>query len=407
MKAEIISIGDEILIGQITNTNASFIAEKLTEIGIDVKWITTVGDNENQIFESIATAEKRSDLTVVTGGLGPTHDDITKNVFVKYFKSKLILDEALLQELRARFKARKIKMVKANEEQALVPDNATVIKNEVGTAPGLLFERNNKYFFVLPGVPVEMKTITEDFIVPFLKKKNKKIIIKRVLHFSGIPESTLFEKLGDIKQLEKKAKIAFLPHFGLIDIRLTTSGTDPQTCLISIESVEKAIRKKVGSKIWGTDEETIEDVIINKILEMKKTVSIVEYGTRGEITNRLTKHQDHKKCLIQGLVLGSLNSFKSLLGQSDLTIEPDDNVSEKVAKNLAQKIKHKCYADIGIAILHNNNVETPSFIALSDSRQTLCWKSIFPRKGDFAINRIVVATLHNLHYYISKKNLLD
>ena len=407
MKAEIISIGDELLIGQITNTNASFIANKLTEIGVDVNWITTVGDNEEQILESIATAEKRTDVTIVTGGLGPTHDDITKNVFVKYFQSKLVLDEALLRELRQRFRARKIKMVKTNEEQALVPDNATVIKNEVGTAPGLLFEKNNKYFFVLPGVPIEMKTITEDFILPFLKKKNKKIIMKRVLHFSGIPESTLFEKLGDIKQLEKKAKIAFLPHFGLIDIRLTTSGTDKQACLKNIKNVEKSIRKKVGSKIWGTDEETIEDIILNKLLEMKKTLSIVEYGTRGEIINRLTKHQDLEKYLIQGLVLGSLNSIETLFGQSDLTIEHDNSVNEKSAKYLAKKINQQCSADIGLAILHNNNVETPSFIALSDSNQTLCWKSVFPRKGDFAIKRLVVATLHHLHYYTSKKNLLD
>jgi nicotinamide-nucleotide amidase len=407
MKAEIISIGDELLIGQTINSNSSFIADKLTEIGVDVNWITTVGDNENQIFESIETAEKRSDVTIVTGGLGPTHDDITKNVFVKYFQSTLILDEALLRELRQRFKARKIKMVKTNDEQAMVPDNATVIENEVGTAPGLLFEKNNKFFFVLPGVPIEMKTITEDFILPFLKKKNKKVIIKRVLHFSGIPESTLFEKLGDIELLEKQAKIAFLPHFGLIDIRLTASGTDPQTCLKGIKSVEKTIREKVGSKIWGTDDDTIEGIIIDKMLENKKTISIVEYGTRGEIINKLTNNQDSEKYLIQGLVLGSLKSIETLFGQSDLIIEHDDSVSEKKAKYLAQKIKQQNSADIGLAILHNNNVETASFIALSDSNQTLCWKSIFPRKGDFAIKRLVVTTLHHLHYYISKKNLLD
>lgn len=407
MKAEIISIGDELLIGQIANTNASFLADKLTEIGITVNWITTVGDNEDQIFESIAAAEKRSDVTVVTGGLGPTHDDITKNVFSSYFGNNLILDKTLLQELRQRFSARKIKMVKANEEQALVPDNAKIIKNKMGTAPGLLFEKNNKYFFVLPGVPVEMKTMTKNFILPFLKKKNKKIIKKRVFHLSGIPESTLFEKLGDIEQLEKQAKIAFLPHFGMVDIRLTASGVNEQNCLRRIESVEKIIRKKVAANIWGVDGETIEEVILNKILKLGKTLSIVEYGTRGEIITKLTRHKDTEKYFIQGLVLGSLNSIEMFFGKGYLKIKPGNIVNEDTAKWMAKRIKEKTNSDLGLAILHNNQLETASFIGLSDSVQTLCWRNLFPYKSDITIKRLVIATLHNLYHYISNKNLLD
>lgn len=403
MKAEIISIGDELLIGQIANTNASFIADKLTEIGVHVNWITTVGDNEDQIFESIATAEKRSDVTVVTGGLGPTHDDITKNVFVKYFQSNLILDEGLLQELRQRFKRAKIKMVKINEDQALVPDNATVIKNKVGTAPGLFFEMNNKFFFVLPGVPVEMKTMTENFILPFLKKKNKTVIKKRVLHLSGIPESTLFEKLGDIEQLEKQAKIAFLPHFGMVDIRLTASGENEQNCQARIKSVEKVIRKNVGSFIWGENEESIEEVILNKLIETKKTLSIVEYGTRGEVINRLTKHQSPEKYFVQGLVFASLERVEKYFGKRDLKIAHGNLVSEDTAKWLANKIKEKTNSDLGLAILHNNQSETASFTALSDPAQTLCWRNVFPHKSDVAIKRLVIAILHNLYHNLYYK----
>ncbi len=398
MKAEIISIGDELLIGQIANTNASFIAEKLTEIGVHINWITTIGDNEDQIFESIATAEKRSDVTVVTGGLGPTHDDITKNVFVKYFQSNLVLDEKLLQELRQRFRARKIKMVKTNEEQALVPDNATVIKNKVGTAPGLLFEKSNKYFFVLPGVPVEMKIMTENFILPLLQNKNNTVIKKRVLHFSGIPESTLFEKLGNIEQLEKQAKIAFLPHFGMIDIRLTASGESEPECLSRIKGVETTIRDKVGSFIWGVDDETIENVILNNLIKKEKTLSIIEYGTQGEIIKRLTKHQSPEKYFVQGLVFASLKRAKKYFGKSVLEIEHNNLVCEDTAKWFAQKIKEKTNSDLGLAILHNSQQDTTSFIALSDPSQTFCWKNAFPHKHEIAIKRLAVATLYNLYH---------
>ncbi len=405
--AEIISIGDELLIGQIGNTNALFIADKLTEIGIEVKWITVIGDNEDQILESIATAENRSEVTVVTGGLGPTHDDITKTVFVKYFRSNLILDKALLQELNQRFEKRKIKMVKANEEQALVPDNAKIIKNKIGTAPGLLFKKNDKYFFVLPGVPIEMKMMTENYIIPFLKKKNKKVIKKRVLHLSGIPESTLFEKLGDIEKLEKQAKIAFLPHFGIVDIRLTASGLEERLCLQRIENVEKAIREKVGSDIWGTDEQELEEVIIKKLIEQKKTLSIVEYGTRGEITAKLTRHQNPEKYFVQSFIISSLNIYEKLTGKSDPKVKPVEMVSEETAKYLADNIKEKTNADLGLAIVHDNQLKTTSFVALSDSNQTICWSSAFPHKTDVAIKRVVIDVLHNFYHYISTKNLLD
>ena len=297
-------------------------------------------------------------------------------------------------------------MVKANEEQALVPDNAKIIKNKIGTAPGLLFD-NNKYFFILPGVPIEMKTMTENFIIPLLKKKNKKFIKKRVLHFSGIPESTLFEKLGDIEKLEKLAKIAFLPHFGIVDIRLTASGLNERLCIKNIERVEKVIREKVGSNIWGTDEETLEEVIINKLIERGKTLSIVEYGTRGEITAKLTRHQNPEKYFVQSSIISSLNLCERLLGKSDPKVKPVEMVSEKTAKYLAANIKEKTNADLGLAIVHDNQLETTSFIALSDSRQTCCWSSAFPHKTNVAIKRVVIDALHNFYHYILNKNLLD
>ena len=161
MNAEILSIGNEILIGRTINTNSAFIGRKLTEIGIDVRWITAVGDTQEDLLEAIAIADNRADVIIATGGLGPTHDDITKTVFCKYFGSNLILNETILGAVKNRFKKRGIEMPGVNVGQAMVPDNAAILENHFGTAPGLRFKKNGKYFFVIPGVPFEMQNLIE------------------------------------------------------------------------------------------------------------------------------------------------------------------------------------------------------------------------------------------------------
>jgi len=402
MKAEIISIGDEILIGQIVNTNAAFIAQKLTDIGFDVDWITTVGDNEERLLEAIKTAERRTDIIIATGGLGPTHDDITKKVFARYFNSKLILNEQIFQKIRERFRRRRIRMAKTNKEQAMVPDNATLVDNEVGTAAGLLFEKNGKYFFVLPGVPAEMISMMESFIVPFLNKKTNRIFKKRILHTTGIPESTLFEKLGNIEDLEKLAKIAFLPTYSGVNIRFTVRGPNELFCQERIDRVEKVFRGKFAKYIWGTDDDTIESIVTRLLINRAKSISIIEFGTHGKVCAQLTNVPDVEKFFIQGLTIGSIDTLKKFLDYSLYQSSVEELVTAKSCEELAVKIKQISGSDIALAIMHNDTLDVTTYIAFCDDHQVKSQRYIFTFHPAMNIQRITTTALKLLYQHLSK-----
>lgn len=401
MNVEIISIGDEILIGQIVNTNASYIAEKLTEIGYDVNWITTVGDDQDRIWEAIQTAEKRTDVILATGGLGPTHDDITKTIFAGYFNSNLILNEEVLQKIKDRFRRRRIRMAKTNKEQALVPDNATIIENSVGTAAGLLFEKVGKYFFVLPGVPVEMIAMMESYIIPFLKSKVTKIYKKRILHTTGIPESTLFEKLGTIEELEKLVKIAFLPTYSGVNVRLSVQGQDQVSCQKKIEIVENVFREKISDYIWGVDDDTIEKVVANLLINRSKSISVAEFGTNGNITAQLASVPEVDKFLNQGLTIGSVDMLKKIIelpaSQSNLS----EVINQNNCEALSRKIKQNSGADISLAIMHNDNLDVTTHIAYCDQHGVKSQRYIFTFHPSMNFQRIAATALKLLYQYLT------
>lgn len=405
MIAEIISIGDELLIGQTINTNSSDIARQLTDVGITVNWITTVGDDAENIKRILSQAETRADVIIATGGLGPTHDDITKKVFSDYFNSPLILDDVVLENLRSRFAKSNMKLTASNQAQALVPEKARVIKNSVGTAPALLFEKTKKYFFVLPGVPVEMKAIMMDFIVPFLKDKNNQIIKKRVLHTSGIPESYLFEKLGDINALEKNAKIAFLPYFGRVDVRLTAIGESEQECLEKIKKVEIFIRSKVERNIWGTDDETFEQVIINKLKQQKLKLSVVELGTRGEIISMLTNDENPDLYFNLGFVIGSFFEFKKILKIAQLDLTESEIYSASGTERLVEQVRKITNSTISLGITFNLQDKKHAIIALSSRAQTFSQQYSFPYNPEITIKRLTTAALHQLYQFLTPQKI--
>ena len=403
MNAEIISIGDELLIGQTINTNATFIAQKLTEIGVEVKWITCVGDDEDQIKYQLSVSEKRSQVIILTGGLGPTHDDVTKKVLVRYFRSNLILNQQLLDELRKRFEKRKIKMAKCNEAQALVPDNAIILDNRIGTAPGLLFQKDRKYFFVLPGVPVEMKAITIDHIVPFLQKKSRQVLKKRIIHTMGIPESTLFEYLGDIKEIEKIVKIGFLPQTGRVDIKLLASGRDKKDCTKKINQVEKIILSKIGNKVWGFDEDSYEDVIVQKLSEKKKILSIIEVGTKGEVISQLFQAKNAATQLTQGTVLGSLKKLFQILPNP---VSDGESIDEPLVRKLAPIIREYSGSDLILMTINKGGSDVYSVILITNE-EVVFRDYIFPFDTRLSIKRLITESFNILFQYLSQKNLLD
>ncbi|MEE4312056.1 MAG: CinA family nicotinamide mononucleotide deamidase-related protein [candidate division KSB1 bacterium] len=346
MIAEIVSIGDEILVGQTINTNAAYIGKRLQETGVEVKWMTAIGDNEADLITLLKYAEERSDVIIFTGGLGPTHDDMTKNVFAKYFHSHLKLNEQILKNIKDFFDKRGVEMPKINEEQAMIPDNAIVFENENGTAPGLFFKNRNAMFFVLPGVPLEMKAMIDTKVIPLLKDlTNDFIRIKKIKTF-GIGESSLFEKLGNIQDYERFVKVAFLPKIEGVEMRLTATALDEKTSLRNIEQAESMIRLRVGDYIWGVDDDTIEERVSRQLLNQDKRVSLVESVTGGKVVDKLSNHSDSSQFMDQGMVFSNERDALMALGLDKLSGMADEL---EIVSAIASRAREQGNSDYGVA----------------------------------------------------------
>lgn len=356
LTAELLSIGDELLIGQIVNTNASYLSEQLNSLGIEVKRITTVGDNEKDIIRAMQRARKENDIVIATGGLGPTHDDISKNVVAKFFKKKLVLDTKTLRHVEARFKSFGYKkMPENNIGQALVPQDFTALRNDKGTAPGLLYYDNNKTFIIMAGVPHEMKWLTQKWVLPYLKKHYKgrfgQAIIHKTLLATGIGESLLAEKIGDMKDiLEAGVTLAFLPKTSGIRLRISARAPSQSKAEAAIKRVEKRINSKVSQYIFGSDEQTLEDIVVSLLRKKGQTVSFAESCTGGMLAMRLTSVAG-----ASNVYHGSVVTYADSLKTRELNVTPKilkqhGAVSEECVKAMAVGALKKFQTTFGIAI---------------------------------------------------------
>jgi nicotinamide-nucleotide amidase len=353
MKAYIISIGDELLIGQTTNTNAVFIGEKLSEININVIKIVAIADDENSILDEFKLSIEKSDLVIVTGGLGPTHDDITRSCVVKFFDTDLVENEEVLENINMLFSKRNRELTEVNRAQALVPKISEPIKNVHGTAPGMWIEKNNKLFIVMPGVPYEMKAMINNFILPKISGmlKESGIVIKRsILQTTGISESTLSERLGDLDEILDGAKLAFLPSIVGVKLRITTKAEDEETAKNRIVEIEQKIRTKVGRFIYGKDEETLEEVIGRILIERDMKISTAESCTGGLIASSLTNISGSSAYFERGIVCYTNASKVEILRVDEDTITKHGVVSLEVAMQMAEGVKSTSGSDIGIAV---------------------------------------------------------
>ena len=352
MKAYLISIGDELLIGQTINTNVAYIGSALSDINIEVIESSVVGDNMEAIINELDKASSMADLIVITGGLGPTHDDITRSAIVKYFKTELIQNKEVLDDIQQFFSKRGRTVTELNASQALVPKIALPIRNKRGTAPGMWIEKNNKIYIVMPGVPYEMKGMMEDFVIPKLSdltKGNGSVIKKIILQTTGIPESTLFERLGNLDELLQGAKIAFLPNQYGVKLRITVTEANAEVALNRLNEIEQKIRTKVGRYIFARGEETLEEVIGKILSERGLTLSVAESCTGGEICTRLTNVSGSSKYFERGIITYSNAAKVELLKVNEDTIAEAGAVSPEVAMQMAEGVRAVSGTDIGIS----------------------------------------------------------
>ncbi len=351
-KVVIISIGDEILIGQTINTNASFIGEKLTSIGFEIDRIFVVGDNKEKILETFSLAEKLGDFIFVTGGLGPTHDDITRTCILEYFKTRLRFDEETFERIKRLFERRNIPMPEINREQAMVPEISKVIPNDYGTAPGYDIARNGKRFFIIPGVPYEMKGMMEKTILPELQDyiKSKNIYYnQKNLYTTGIPESALYTQLQDLRPLFEEVKVAFLPSQFGVKIRLSMRSDSEEKNLQKIKFVEEKIRERVNQYIFADEDIPLEEVIGKILTEKKLKLAVAESCTGGLICHRITNIPGSSNYFERGVVSYSNESKVEILGVNIETIKKYGAVSEQTAIEMAKGIRKISGADIGIS----------------------------------------------------------
>ena len=413
MKAEIITIGDEILIGQIIDTNSAWIAEQFNLNGIEIYQITSVHDDHKHILEAIKKAEEKVDLVILTGGLGPTKDDITKNALCDYFNTKLIFHEPTFEHIKTRFTKLNIDVNKLNRDQALVPESCTVLFNKAGTAPGLWFEKNDTYFVSVPGVPFEMKYLVEQEILPRLRKSGKtRAIYHKTVLTQGIPESMLAMKLEQWEDaLPENIKLAYLPSPMAVRLRLSAIGNDENVLRELVEAEIEKLQKIIPDQIYGFNNETMAEVI-GRILKLNgKTLAVAESCTGGYISHLITSLPG-----CSAFYNGSVTAYSNLIKENILGINPEiilkfGAVSEQVAKEMAVSVRKVFNSDFALATTGSAGPDGGSeekpvgtvWIAVASENDVIAQKFIFGDNRERNISRSSQTALQILRRFLLTK----
>ncbi|MBA3985600.1 MAG: competence/damage-inducible protein A [Flavobacteriales bacterium] len=358
MFAEIITIGDEILIGQIIDTNSAYIASELNKVGIQVLQITSVQDEKHHILEAFANAKNRADVVLITGGLGPTKDDITKHTFCEFFEDVLVLNEDALQNVNKLFE-KHLKRIPSelNKQQALIPSKAIALKNSFGTAPGMWMEKDNTVFVSMPGIPFEMKGLMQNEVLPRLQTRFKRpFIVHKTILTTGMGESAIAEIIEDWENaLPAEIKLAYLPSLGRVRLRLSTKGTNENALHAAISNQVKTLEHLIGNIIVGYDDETSTEEVIAKLLTNRKlTLSLAESCTGGQMAKQITAMEGASTYFRGSIVTYATDTKTKILGVSKELINTHTVVSAPVAEAMAlgvQKLygSHYAVSTTGIA----------------------------------------------------------
>jgi nicotinamide-nucleotide amidase len=414
MKAAIVTIGDEILIGQIVDTNSAFIAKSLDRIGVETFEMASISDDKQHILDTFLKFQNKVDLVIITGGLGPTKDDVTKKTFCDYFDDELIVDQVVLAhvtKLIEGFYKRTITQI--NKDQALVPSKCTVLHNEVGTAPGMWMKKENTVFISLPGVPFEMKYLVENEIIPKVVKEYKRpYIVHKTIMTYGRGESAVAEQIEDWENnLPEFIKLAYLPAPGRVRLRLSARGTDKELLEKTIEENVISLTKIIGDIIVGfDDDETLETVVGKLLKQQNKTISTAESCTGGNIAQLLTSVSGASKYFKGSVVSYATETKISVLGLSEELIDKYSVVSAEVVKQMAINVKNIMKTDYAIATTGNagptkgdSNAEVGSvFIALATPNEVIVEEFNFGQPREKVIDRAVNKSMEMLRKEILK-----
>jgi len=350
--AEIISVGDELLIGQVENTNASWMARQLNDSGIKVIRINTISDDRLQIISALTEAGKRAEVILITGGLGPTRDDITKEVLCEFFDSKLVFNEDVFRHIQELFQQRGYDVNRLNRSQAEIPSNCLPIPNHHGTAPGMWFEKENKIYVSMPGVPFEMQPMMTNHVIPeVLKRFSTGAIVHRTLLTQGIPESILAQTIEEWeRKIPDNIKLAYLPQPGMVRLRLSAYGKNRETLQQQIEKESEKLMALIPEVIFGYDEDTLEAIIGKLLIEGAQTLSTAESCTGGYLAHLITSVPG-SSAYFRGSVVAYANDIKEHhLGVHADTLKEYGAVSKPVVMEMADGVRKRFATDYAIAI---------------------------------------------------------
>jgi nicotinamide-nucleotide amidase len=408
--AEILAIGDELLYGQTLDTNSHFISAELSALGIKVIRRTTIGDVESEILNAFAEAEQRADIILITGGLGPTSDDLTKPCLATYFHCGLEIHEEALAEITEFFKSRGRELTELNRQQAALPTACIKITNPIGTAPGMWFDKGEKTFMSMPGVPHEMKKMMTEQVLPRLKQKyTLPVIYHHIIRTIGIGESFLADKISEWERaLPSHIRLAYLPSLGEVKLRLTCTGNSLEALKAETETLTDKLKEIIAPYIYGYGEQPIEAVIGHLLRERKATLAVAESCTGGYVSHLLTTIPGSSDYLTGSLVAYS-NAIKiNQLHVQPETLEQHGAVSEETVREMAQNIRTKFNTTIGVA---TSGVAGPDggttdkpvgtvWIAYADEHQTITRKLQLSKDRMLNIRYSTMALLNLIRQHV-------
>lgn len=349
MNAEILSVGTELLLGDILNTNAQYLSKRLADLGINIFYQTVVGDNEDRLYKTYKKAFENSDIVIVTGGLGPTEDDLTKEVGAKYFNKKLVFNEESMDSINKYFNKLGVEQTENNKKQAFFPENCIILKNNNGTAPGCIIEENNKILIMMPGPPREMTLMFESYVVPYLESKQNCVLVSKVLRISDIGEAKMETLVKDLIDKQENPTIAPYAKNNESILRITARAENNEKAQSMLQPIIKAIKERLGNSIYGEDDDTLEGVVAKIMIGKNMTISTAESCTGGLLSSTIINYSGISQVFMEGVVTYSNEAKIKRLGVKKETLDKYGAVSSQTAAEMAEGIAKLSSTNIGLS----------------------------------------------------------